>query len=76
LAWVLEGCRKEGEGLFSRVSCDWTRGNGFKLKEERFRLDKRIMSFTVRVVRHWHRLPRDEVGAPSLETPRSGRTGL
>jgi len=26
--------------------------------------------FTVRVVRHWHRLPRDVVDAPSLETLR------
>ena len=24
--------------------------------------------FTVRVVRHWHRLPREAVDAPSLET--------
>ena len=25
------------------------------------------MSFTVRVVRHWHRLPRDVVDAPLLQ---------
>ena len=24
--------------------------------------------FTIRVVRHWHRLPRELVDAPSLET--------
>ena len=23
--------------------------------------------FTIRVVKHWHRLPREVVGAPSLE---------
>ena len=27
-----------------------------------------IKVFIIRAVRHWHRLPRDMVGAPSLET--------
>ena len=31
-------------------------------------MDIRKKSFTVRVVRHWHRLPRDVVDAPSMET--------
>ena len=60
--------RKEGDRLFSRLCGNRTRGNCFKPKEGRFRLSIRKKSFTVRVVRHWNRLPRDVVDVPSLET--------
>ena len=59
--------RKAGEGLFIRAGSCRVRGNSFKLEEGRFRLDIRKKFFTVRVVRHWSRLPSEVVDAPSLE---------
>jgi len=66
LHYLKETYKKAGEGLCTTACSDRTRGNGFKLKAGRFRLDIRKKFFTLRVVRPWPRLPREAVAAPSL----------
>jgi len=68
LQYLKGAYRNDGDNHFSKACCDRTKSNGFKLKRGRFRLHMRKKFFTVRVVRHWNRLPKEAVEAPSLET--------
>lgn len=43
------------------------KGISFQLSQGRFTLDVRKKCFSGRVVRPWHRLPKEAVGAPALE---------
>ena len=58
---------QEGEQLLILANSDKTRGKGFKLKEGRFRVEITRKFFTPRLVRHWHKLPKEAVDAPALK---------
>lgn len=75
--WGCSACRKEDAGdlvaavqynkTFTKSCRGKTRDNGFKLKETRFRLDLRKKFFTMRMMRHWNKLPREAMDSASLE---------
>jgi len=68
--------KKEEDRKFSRAFCDGTQGYNFKLKVGGLGLYIGKIFFTIVVVKCGNRLPREVVDALSLETLRSGCTGL
>lgn len=68
--------KRSRQGLFTRTQNDRTKGNGFKLKQSRFRLNIRKKLFSVRVTRHWNRLSRETLGVTSLEVSKARSSGI
>ncbi|KAF4799311.1 hypothetical protein TURU_055751 [Turdus rufiventris] len=64
--YLKEAYQEAGGGLFIRSCSDRRRSNGYKLKDRKFRLDSSRRVFTVRILRHWDRLSREAVSAPTL----------
>jgi len=62
--------KKNEDRFFHRTCNDRTRSNG-KLREGRFRLDVRNKCFTLKLVKHWNRLPRGS-GCPVSGSVRLG----
>jgi len=63
---------RELERAGTRAWGDRTRGDGFRRKEGRFRLDIRREFFTLRVLRPWPTLPREALAAPPWQCSRPG----
>ncbi|KAK4822650.1 hypothetical protein QYF61_018602 [Mycteria americana] len=76
--YLMGGNDEEGAKLFSVVAIDRTRSNRNKLKHVKFQLNTRKQFLSVRVDKHWNRLPREGgcLAAPAhSQSPRPPGTG-
>lgn len=64
--YLMGGNGGEGARLLV-VATDRARSNGHELKDMKFHLNTRIYLFTVREIKHWHKLPREVLGFPSVK---------
>ncbi|GAB0206155.1 hypothetical protein GRJ2_003081100 [Grus japonensis] len=60
----LQGLQESWRGAGAKGRECQAKGNGLKLQEGRWSWDVRQKSFPVRVLRPWHRVPREAVAAP------------
>lgn len=68
--------KKDEDKPYSRACSNRMRGDSFKLKKGRCRLDTRKIFFTMRMVKHRHKLPRDVEMSHPWEHSRSGGMDL
>lgn len=54
--------KEDVESLLSNACCDRARENGFKLKEDKFKVDKRKRFFIMRMMGHWNGFCKEQAG--------------
>lgn len=60
IKYLMGGDEEEPARVFSGMSLGRTTGNKKKLKFRKVNLNARICIFTMRMVKHWNKLPRED----------------
>lgn len=64
---ISAGGGKERKDLMKSYFSHWSSIKAHKMKYRNFHFNRRRNFSTVRAVKHWHRLPSQDVESPSLE---------